>query len=290
MRVLSRIHVCGVAAWLFTLALMAAAGEAEKAQPPSDGKAEEVLVKDGFVNSLGIPFKAVAGTDVFFSVWLTRVKDFKIFAEETRLESVLWKSLPFKQGEDHPVVNVTWEETNAFCAWLTAKEHEKKVLPANMVYQLPSDLEWSAAVGLIGEIGETPKERSMKEPGIYPWGKEWPPPKGAGNFFGSEIKSGVEIKGYNDGFKFTSPVGSFPANRFGLFDISGNASVWTSDLLGDGPPFRVLRGGSYTYNGYVKHALLSSCRLWESPDSTNPGYGFRVVIALSREDESEKPK
>src|SRR5262245_24876307 len=147
MKALPRIGVYEVAAWLVALAQTAAAEETEKAQAPDASRAEPAVVKDGFVNSLGVTFKAVTGTDVFFSVWLTRVKDFKVFAEETHLESVIWKSLNFKQGDDHPVVNVTWEEANAFCAWLTAKEHEKKVLPANMVYQLPSDLEWSAAVG-----------------------------------------------------------------------------------------------------------------------------------------------
>ena len=284
---LSRSCVCGVVAWLSALEAVAAPGaDAEKAKPAS---AKVAMVKDGFANSLGISFRAVPGTDVFFSVWLTRVKDFKAFAEETGLESIRWKTLKFEQGEDHPVVNVTWEEANAFCAWLTAKEHEKKILPPNMVYQLPSDLEWSAAVGLIGEIGETPEERDLKEPGIYPWGEAWPPPKGAGNFTGVETKSQVAIPGYDDGFPFTSPVGSFPANQFGLFDMSGNAWEWTSDRWNHGSGSRVLRGASW-YNGALKLSLLSSCRVHGPPNKTMDNYGFRVVISLSREADPDKPK
>ena len=53
---------------------------------------------------------------------------------------------------------------------------------SNWVFRLPTDEEWSLAVGLEQEEGATPKEKDSKITGVYPWGTEWPPPDGAGNY------------------------------------------------------------------------------------------------------------
>jgi hypothetical protein len=103
------------------------------------------------VNSLGIKFVPVG--DVQFAVWPTRLKDFEAFATATGLKSSLWRDPGFKQGPDHPVVNVTWMEAMAFCKWLTFKEQREGTLPAGKAYRLPTDLEWSRAVGLPEESG-----------------------------------------------------------------------------------------------------------------------------------------
>jgi len=84
-----------------------------------------------------------------------------------------------------------------------------------MIYRLPTDAEWSTAVGLGLEPGGTPEEKNSKIVGVYPWGGGWPPPKGAGNYAGEESGRTPFIKGYYDGWARTSPVGSFPANKFG---------------------------------------------------------------------------
>lgn len=231
----------------------------------------------GPVNSLGMKFTSVG--DVEFCIWLTRVKDFEVFAKEVNLKSTSWRSPGFRQGPDHPVVNVTWLEAVAFCQWLTNKEHESKVLPANEFYRLPTDIEWSKAVGLPEETGRTPEARDMGIPDVYPWGTQWPPPPGAGNYTGEETGSDVAIKGYEDGFAWTSPVGSFKANKYGLYDMGGNVWQWCMDTWNNESKAKVLRGASW-YNGALKLSLLSSCRVHAAPDSSTDNYGFRIVRAM----------
>ena len=70
----------------------------------------------------------------------------------------------------------------------------------------------------------------------------------------------MAIKGYNDGFAWTSPVGSFGANKLGLYDMGGNVWEWCLDWWNPEQKAKVLRGGSW-YNGALKLSLLSSCRI-----------------------------
>lgn len=230
----------------------------------------------GAANSLGMKFAPVG--DVEFSIWLTRVKDFEVFAKDVDLKSTSWRSPGFRQAPDHPVVNVTWQEAIAFCQWLTNKEHESKALPAAEFYRLPTDLEWSKAVGLPEENGRTPEARDMGIPDVYPWGTQWPPPPGAGNYTGEETGSDVAIKGYEDGFAWTSPVGSFKPNKYGLYDMGGNVWQWCMDTWNGESKAKVLRGASW-YNGALKLSLLSSCRVHAAPDSSTDNYGFRIIRA-----------
>jgi len=87
------------------------------------------------------------------------------------LKSEAWRNPGFKQDDDHPVVNVTWREAEAFCKWLTEKERKGGQLKSNELYRLPTDLEWSKAVALPAETGATPEERDMGVQDVYPWGK-----------------------------------------------------------------------------------------------------------------------
>lgn len=227
-------------------------------------------------NSLGMKFVPV--DNALFSIWLTRVQDFEAFANATGFKGTSWKQPGYKQGPDHPVVNVTWNDAMAFCKWLTEKERKAGLLAADQAYRLPTDIEWSKAVGLSGESGRTPEVRDMDVPDIYPWGTQWPPPQGAGNYTGEETGSDVSIKGYDDGYAWTSPVGSFTPNKYGLFDMGGNAWEWCMDWWNAAEKAKVLRGASW-YNGGLKLSLLSSCRLQSAPDFTTDNFGFRVVIA-----------
>lgn len=251
---------------------------AEAAAPAEPTPEEEEREKPGvFINSLGMRFVPVPSARVRFAIWPVRVRDFAAFAESTGHASGLWKNPGFEQGADHPVVNVSWEEATAFCRWLTEREREERLIGRKQVYRLPSDLEWSRAVGLAQERGATPEARDLGIADVYPWGRQWPPPPGAGNYTGEETGSEEAIPGYRDGFVWTSPVGSFSPNAYGLYDMGGNVWQWCLDLWNAESSARVLRGGSW-YNGALKLSLLSSCRIHAAPDATSDDHGFRIVL------------
>jgi len=222
-----------------------------------------------FTNTLGMVFKPVPGTDVQFCIWETRVKDYAAYAAANAGVDGGWKEPGgFKQEETHPVVNVNWEDANAFCAWLTKKELAEGKIKAGQKYRLPTDTEWSVAVGLGKEKGNTPEEKSIGITGVYPWGKGYPPPKEAGNYNRS-LKA--------DKFDFTSPVGSFAANKLGLHDLGGNVSEWCEDKYTPTISNRVLRGACWGSIFYPT-VLLSSCRGGSTPDTRFISIGFRCVL------------
>jgi sugar lactone lactonase YvrE len=218
-----------------------------------------------YVNSLGMKFVPVPGTKVLFSIWETRVKDYKVFAEATKRE---WPKPTFEQNEEHPAVNVSWEDATAFCEWLTEKEQKAGMITASQRYRLPTDLEWSAAVGLEKEEGETPQARNEAVKGVYPWGTQWPPPLGAGNY-DTSLKA--------DNFEWTSPVGSFEANRYGIYDLGGNAWEWCQDRFDGEKKDRVFRGASWGFD--LPDALFSSCRVSAAPEGHFDTVGFRCVLS-----------
>lgn len=227
--------------------------------------ATAVQLGKSFMNSLGMKFVEVPGTAALFCIWETRVRDYEAFVKATGRE---WPKPGFEQGPDHPAVMVSWEDARAFCGWLTTNDWKSGMLPTNKCYRLPTDLEWSVAVGLTNEVGMTPAERSIKVEGVYPWGTQWPPPKGSGNYHQS-----FEV----DEFEFTSPVGSFTANRHGLFDMGGNVWQWAEDWWDKAKERRVLRGGSWYY--FIPQNLLSSSRDGYPPLYRNFTVGFRCVVS-----------
>jgi formylglycine-generating enzyme required for sulfatase activity len=232
-----------------------------------------------FNNSLGLEF-VPAGTDgVFFCRCLTRLQDYQVFAGEMSRDIEQPK---FEQGPDHPVVNVSWEDAQQFCQWLTRKERTASVIESSVVYRLPTDHEWSVAVG-IGDRENpnvSPKSKDGQIMGIYPWGTVWPPSTGAGNFAGAErpdLDPG-DLKDYNDGFPYTSPVASFPPNIHGLYDMAGNVYEWVQDTYAFEGTMRVMRGGSWYTN--LSRALISSRRDAALPAERSSRVGFRCVLAV----------
>jgi|HubBroStandDraft_6_1064221.scaffolds.fasta_scaffold03828_5 hypothetical protein len=279
------------------------AGELRIANPPSaeeqTGRVLEKATKDQpWQNSLGMKFAPVPGTQVLFSIWDTRLEDFQAFVENAGYDATggmwslgqdgwkqlgaTWKEPGFSQGPTNPVVGVSWDDAKAFCTWLTQRERRSGALPEGMHYRLPTDQEWSVAVGLDSERGNTPEEKNSKIR-LYQWGTKWPPPPGVGNYCGMEARIGNEpqdltvIEGYNDGYPRTSPVGSFAANKNGLYDMRGNVWQWCEDWYNSENTFRVLRGASwYDYDPY---RLLASYRRNHTPDRRGADAGFRCVVA-----------
>lgn len=243
---------------------------AESAEPRTT-KLEDVkesAVEDGegrWSNSLGMRFVAIG--NVKFSVWETRVQDYEAFCAATGRER---QRALYEESGMHPVTMVDWQDAKAFCDWLTKTELAEGVLAEGQHYRLPTDLEWSQAAGLSGEKGASPAARDSAIEGQYPWGAAWPPPVGTGNF-------GDDLQGYNDGFVQTAPVGSFPGNPFGLYDMAGNVWEWCEDTYSSRNAKRVTRGGSWTSNS--REELASSSRNPVSPERRGLIYGFRCVLA-----------
>lgn len=232
-------------------------------------------------NSLGMKFLPV-GNSTLFCMWKTRVKDYAAFCDATGRH---FEKPDFDQSDLHPAVKVNWYDAQAFCKWLTDKEHAEKSLEDGESYRLPTDQEWSFAVGLPDEGGNTPEERDGKIKGEYPWGKTWPPPPGTGNYAdvtARKLKIAV-IDGYNDTFAQTSPVGSFLANRLGLFDMGGNVWEWVQDDYkgsGKNKDWGVLRGGSWANS--ARDELQSSYRNVVDRADRDVIYGFRVVLVFEK--------
>jgi len=214
-----------------------------------------------FENPLGMKFVPVpitggptGGRTVLFSVWETRVKDYEAFVKATKRE---WPKPGFPQTGEHPAVAVSWEDAVGFCAWITEEDRKIGKIGREDVYRLPSDHEWSCAVGIGKDENPaaSPAAKNGKITG-YPWGKDFPPPKGAGNFYGEEANRDPKevdkrnpffpISGYNDAFEWTGPVGGFVPNALGLYDFAGGVREWCEDRFDPATPEkRLVRGGSW---------------------------------------------
>ena len=210
-------------------------------------------------------FVAVPGTGVLFAVWATRVGDYGTFARETARE---WPVADFAQDAMHPAVNVSWDDAREFCRWLTQREWKAGRLDRSRSYRLPRDWEWSVAAGLDERRDGSPRDKSGGIPGVYPWGRAWPPPVAAGNF--------GAIPGRDDGHAATSPAGAFSPNRFGLHDVGGNVREWCEDALTAGGWERTLRGASFLDRD--RGALLAAARTGGAPSARADHCGFRCVL------------
>jgi len=270
---------------VFSLPVSAADLSSELAdQPPSFGP------KPGepWENSLGMKFVPVPGTIVLFSIWETRVQDFEAFVKATSHNAGEGWRDPEAIGQDyaagfsqtplHPVVNVTWNDAEAFCRWLTEKERAAENLSAGLEFRLPTDAEWSRAVGLSAESGTTPEDKDGKIANVYPWGAGFPPPIGSGNYSGEGDGWSGKIDGYADGARFPAKVGSYTANPLGIYDLGGNVWEWCSDWFNAERKERVVRGASFVQG--VPSRLLSSHRASSLPGRRDFNFGFRCVVAV----------
>ena len=189
-----------------------------------------------------------------------------------------WRNPGFAQGDDHPVVNVTWNDALALSKWLSEKD--------GVQYRLPSEAEWEYAA----RAGTRTRYHSgndveslLKVANLFDAdaGRNWP-------------KWRQHALAGHDGYEFTAPVGSFAANAFGLYDMHGNVWEWCADWYGENyyassPPHdpagpqqgnvRVRRGGSWhTWPFYVR----SSYRNWNAPSTRYTLVGIRLLREAAR--------
>ncbi|MDB5851291.1 MAG: recombination protein RecF [Rhodoferax sp.] len=189
-----------------------------------------------------------------------------------------WHNPGFPQTDDHPVVNVTWNDAVALAAWLSRTE--------GRTYRLPTEAEWEyacrAGTRTRYQNGDDPQAQAQVantfDASAAPYWPRWK----------------KEALTASDGFAFTAPVGSFAPNAFGLYDMHGNAWEWVSDWYGEdyyakspvddpqGPVdarVHVRRGGSWhTWALYTR----SSFRNWNSAQTRYPLVGMRLVMEVGR--------
>ena len=283
-----------------------APGTAREARALPEAAVPPATKDKPFVNTLGMRFVPVpivsgpsAGQRVLFGVWDVRVQDYAAYACANPMADGGWKTqhkegVPAGRELDHPVVGVSWEDAQAFCQWLTEKETAEGKLAKGVKYRLPSDEEWSWAVALPPEVGATPEEKHGKNSVDFPWGKDWPPVKKVGNYadetFHAKFPPKQSVKddrmenekwmeGYTDGFATTSPVGSFPANAYGLYDMGGNVWQWCEDWYDASHKDRVIRGASWIH--LDRGFLLSSLRSHGAPGRRICSHGFRCAVGVS---------
>jgi sulfatase modifying factor 1 len=182
--------------------------------------------------------------------------------------------------EDHPVVHVAFEDAEAYAKW-AGKE-------------LPTEAEWEFAA------------RGGLEGAIYAWGDAFMPGgKPMANTWQGEFPWQNLLE---DGFEWTAPVGSFPPNGYGLYDMAGNVWQWTTDWYqhhsqirqtcctlynprgGDlekslDPrtpdvriPRRVMKGGSYLCAPNYCQRYRPAARMAQAVDTSTCHLGFRCVI------------
>lgn len=233
----------------------------------TEGKKDSASAKVIFTNHLGMKFVQISPTAPLFSVWETRVADFRAFLKATGRRS---KQTYFVQTSEHPAVNVSWEDAIAFCNWLTQKELQSGILPEGCRYRLPTSAEWSLAVEMPPPPTDPLKQLTVDSSASgYPWGAVWPPQKNAGNYHPDLAV---------DTFPATAPVGSFSANGLGLYDLGGNAWEWCQDQYGNSVDFRVLRGASWRMRSAGD--LLSGFTIGNVTSLRLEVYGFRLVLEL----------
>lgn len=195
--------------------------------------------------------------------------------------------LYFSHGgySEYPVVGVSWEQANAFAAWRT--EFLRKSLGKEGVYiepyRLPTEAEWEYAA------------RAGVNENMYPWEGDLTMSDDRGCFYANfKPQEGNYVK---DGHLITSRVGTYAPNDFGLYDMAGNVSEWTSTAYAESidkltsdlnPEYRynaaiedpykmkrkIVRGGSWKD---VAHNIRSDIRMWEYQNEQRSYIGFRCV-------------
>ena len=175
-------------------------------------------------------------------------------------EYPLGKSNPIA-FDNHPVTQVSWNDALAYCEFCDKT--------------LPTEVQWEYAAS----------ERGQKKNQLFYWGNELViNNKYMCNTWASGYPNSI---GFQDGFKYTSPVGYYGANSLGIFDMAGNVWEWCYNwhlpYTGSNQIFptelqgKAQRGGSFLCNPNYCHGFRLSARSATSPESSLFHVGFRCA-------------
>jgi formylglycine-generating enzyme required for sulfatase activity/serine/threonine protein kinase len=202
--------------------------------------------------------------------------DYSLKGVEWHGPQYTWRNPGFGQTDEHPVVNVSWNDAMAFCAWLSRKERVK--------YRLPTEAEWEYAC----RAGTTTKYYSGDDPeGLAAVGNVGDGTAKAKYHWNTSISA-------QDGFINTAPAGLYRPNIWGLFDMHGNVEEWCSDSWAPDYYKRspvndpqgaehyfspVARGGGW-FSDAARHCRSADRNQWQQNYRHN-SLGFRVARAQS---------
>jgi len=167
-------------------------------------------------------------------------------------------------GDDQPVVMVSWEDAQAYIAWLN--RNYRSNLPKGCRFRLPTELEWI----LLAKCGDNRK---------YPWGNQWPP--AYGNFSDLSARRLLAdwhgIRGYDDGYPVTCPVTESGCNEWGICGLAGNVWEWCEDWYDSSRRYKVRHGGSWDFD--QEPNLRIDARGFDRPDARYDTIGFRLIVS-----------
>lgn len=236
------------------------AGEFMMGSPPSE---EGRFPWEGPVHKVYLDAFYIGEKEVTVGQW-------RGFIEDTSYKWDKWSLLgEYAPGDNYPIIFTTWDDTQAFCRWLSKKEGK--------TYRLPTEAEWEKAA------------RGGLEGKTYPWGNETPDGTRC-NFADKNTDFYWSDERVDDGYVFTAPVGSFPPNGYGLYDVAGNAWEWCQDWFDfdyykDSPAKnprgpssaidRSIRGGSWCNDAAI---IRCAFRGYILPDVPSHLRGLRLAV------------
>jgi formylglycine-generating enzyme required for sulfatase activity len=203
-----------------------------------------------------------------------------------------WRRTGFEQTDEHPVVNVSWNDAQAFCEWLGRKEAKP--------YRLPTEAEWEYAcrAGTSTRFYNGDEDSDLRKVANIAdrsLAARWDHSGLHNPAFKKTLISWLGEVSWDDGYPFTAPVGQFRCNAWGLYDMHGNVWHWCSDWYDEkyygrsprvdpqGPDdgkFRVVRGSGWF--DFPPRWCRSAHRGALEPTDRWHCVGFRVAVSAAR--------